>query len=83
LQLIKKAKKFGFTLNEISELLKLFDLKSANCSILQEKVNEKLIDIDNRIQELKEIKSLILLGIQKAQTDCVSKTEDGNCKLLK
>ena len=82
LQLIKKAKRFGFTLNEISELLQLFDYRNANCSFLQEKVNRKLIDIDKRIQELKEIKNLILTEIQKAQIDCQSNTEDDNCKIL-
>ena len=80
LNLIKKAKGFGFTLNEISELLNLFDQKNANCLILQEKVDEKLDDIDRKIQELKEIKSLILLGTKKAQANGVSKREDGNCK---
>ena len=82
LQLIKKAKRFGFTLNEIAELLELFDTKSANCSVLQEKVNEKIIAIDKGIQELKAIKNLILIGIQKAQTNCVTKKEEDNCKLF-
>lgn len=82
LQLIKKAKRFGFTLNEIAELLELFDRRTASCSILQEKINGRLLDIEKRIQELKEIKSLIILGVKKAQTHCVSKREDDNCNLL-
>jgi len=82
LHLIKRAKRFGFTLNEISELLKLFDLNSANCSIIEGKVNEKIIDIDNRIKELEEMRKLILIEIKQAQTDCVSKTDDNNCKLI-
>ncbi len=82
LNLIKKAKRFGFTLNEISELLELFDLKNASCLILQDKVNEKLVDIDKKIQELIEIKKIILLGIKKAQTNCISKRKDSNCELL-
>lgn len=83
LLLIKKAKSFGFTLNEILELLKLFDLNNANCSILQEKVNEKLIDIDNRIQELMDFKRLILAGIEQAQNACIPKSVTDNCKLIK
>ena len=80
--LIKKAKRFGFTLNEIAELLELSDTKSANCLVLQKKVNEKIFDIDKRIQELKDIKNSILVGIQKAQTKCMTKSEDDNCELL-
>lgn len=82
LLLIKKAKQFGFTLNEIAELLELFDTKSANCTILQEKVNAKIRDIEKRIQDLKEIKGLILVGIQETQTKCGIQNEVVNCKIL-
>jgi len=82
LQLIKKAKRFGFTLNQISELLDLFDRDSANCKVLQKKVSEKITDIDAKIQELQEIKKLILIGVEESQTDCRYQVEDQNCKLL-
>ena len=82
LELIKKAKRFGFTLKDIADLLELFDIKNANCSILQKKVNQKIIDIDKKIQELQEMKRSILTGIQIAQTKCLSKKKDENCQLL-
>lgn len=82
LQRIKKAKRFGFTLNEIAELLDLFDLNNANCLILENKINKKIADIDMRIQELKEIKNLILIETKKVQIECTSIGTDKNCKLL-
>ena len=82
LQLIKKAKRFGFTLNEIVELLELYDTNSANCSVLQEKVQLKIADIDRRILDLQEIKGLILGGVQKAGSECLSRVEAKNCELL-
>jgi len=49
--LIKKAKGFGFTLNEVAEIFDLFDTNMANCSTISIKVNEKLMEIDNKIKE--------------------------------
>jgi len=82
LQQIKKAKRFGFTLNEIADLLELIEAKRANCSTIQEKINDKIIDIDRRIQELKDFKSSILMGMQMAKTKCKTIKADENCKLL-
>lgn len=82
LELIKRAKRFGFTLNEIAELLELIDARSASCLILEEKVNEKIVDLNNRIQELEEMKKTILKSIQKARTQCLVKREEENCKLF-
>ncbi len=82
LELIKKTKRFGFTLNEITDLLVLIDAKKANCSLFIEKINDKISDIDRRIQELKDFKSSILLSVQDAQTECKSVTESDNCQII-
>ena len=59
LLLIKKAKSFGFTLNEIAELLTLFELNSASCPELNIKVNTKIAEIDKKILELQNLKKMI------------------------
>jgi len=82
LEIIKKAKRFGFTLNEIMDLLELFDTKKANCSTLEQKLSKKLEDIDLRIKELKEFKSSILTEIKIAESKCKSSIKDDNCKIL-
>ena len=82
LQLIKKTKRFGFTLNEIAELLELVDVNKANCSIFRNKINVKISDINNRIQELEDVKEQIYKGIQDAKIICKIETVDENCKIL-
>lgn len=79
---IKKAKGFGFTLNEIAELLELVDNNEANCSILREKVIDKVADIDMKIQELTNMKASINKRLQEAQISCKSVEEKSNCKQL-
>lgn len=80
LLLIKKAKRFGFTLNEIADLLDLVDRKQANCATLKEKVKIKIMDIDRRIQELQDMKTMIFHGMQNAQLTCGSGRLDDNCQ---
>ena len=82
LLLIKRAKKFGFTLTEIKELLELVDTKKANCSTLKERIDRKLLDIDRRIQELKDFKTSILHEVQKAKSDCGMIGNSKNCTSL-
>lgn len=83
LELIIKAKQFGFTLNEIADLLNLHDLKLANCFTLQQKVKDKLEEIECQIQELYSKKNLILSEVQKAQIKCQGQFNETNCDLLK
>jgi len=82
LRLIKKAKNFGFTLNEIAELLELVKLNEANCSLFQTKVMAKIEDLDRKIQELMEMKSLIYMRLQEAQISCKNLEENENCKQI-
>lgn len=82
LLLIKRAKNFGFTLNEIAEILKLLELDSASCSVLSIKVNEKLAEIDKKIRELKAMKKTILNNVNGMSKNCLSISEKGNCQNL-
>ena len=79
LMLIKKAKNFGFTLNEIAEILDLVRIDKATCSALHEKVLSKIHDIDAKIQELEEMKLLIFTQLQKALINCKNPRENENC----
>jgi len=80
--LIKKAKNFGFTLNEISEILHLFKMKQANCSTMKEKITNKIEDIDRKIQELKEMKELILSQAKSLSGACNASNEKSNCSVF-
>ncbi len=80
LLLIKKAKGFGFTLNEIAEIFELIKRNEASCEVLSSKVTEKLNEIDRKIKELKDLKKMILNTIYCNNSDCVSNDLDTNCK---
>jgi len=82
LMLIKKAKSFGFTLNEIAELLELVSLNKATCSLFYTKTQEKISSIDRKIQELKDMKNLILKKTEEAKRSCLNLRKDENCKIL-
>jgi DNA-binding transcriptional MerR regulator len=79
--LIKKAKGFGFTLNEIAELLELIEKNEASCTILSNKVKKKLNDIDQKIKELQSLKKIILSKVNGTSTNCVSNGKN-NCKTI-
>lgn len=73
LQLIKKFKEFGFTLNEIKDFLKLCEKEIVECENIKPLVLEKVGTIERKIEELNYFKEKLLLAISIC---------DGNCKNL-
>lgn len=71
LLLIKQMKSFGFTLKEVEELLILDKIDELNCGNVSEIMDPKLKVIDEKIRELQNLKSRLVL----ARTSCT-----GNCK---
>lgn len=82
LLLIKKAKRFGFTLTEIASLLELVNNNLATCTTLQMMVNDKISDIDKRIADLIDMKNIILANLSSAENTCFTNTANNNCKQL-
>lgn len=56
LNFIKKAKDLGFTLKEIKELFEMNQKSRATCSNVKTKAENKIIEIDQKIEDLKQIK---------------------------
>ncbi len=79
LLLIKRAKGFGFTLNEIAEILALFDKNIATCEIMAIKVKEKLNRIDEKIKDLNEMKMMMIDKIKNIPGECIP-TSNENCQ---
>lgn len=79
LLVIKKMKGFGFTLNEISDFLELLELNSASCENVSEKMFEKVKLIDAKIKELKEMKNLIIDGLNSCPPQ---ENKSDNCPLI-
>ena len=65
IKFIKKAKELGFTLKEIKELLQLRFETRGECKEVKKLAEEKLIDIQKRIEDLEKIKSTLKDLIEK------------------
>jgi DNA-binding transcriptional MerR regulator len=79
---IKRLKGFGFTLNEISDLLDMIAYNEASCNNVKGKIDDKVILLDQKIKELIQIRSLLINGVSKCQTGCTPEDTENNCAIL-
>ncbi|MBN8546073.1 MAG: heavy metal-responsive transcriptional regulator [Ignavibacteria bacterium] len=76
---IKRAKELGFTLKEIKELLRLRIDDDAKCGDIKHLTEQKLRDVENRIRDLKKIKTVLVKLIDQCINEEVSSEE---CPIL-
>lgn len=81
LETIRRIKGFGFTLNEVKDLLTMIDNKQASCKNVAVKVNEKAIMIEQKIKELQKLKKLIIHEVNTCP-NCLSETKDQECPIF-
>lgn len=56
---IKKAQELGFSLKEIKSMLEINSQKKVTCSIVKKKVEEKISEIDQKIEDLQKIRQTL------------------------
>ncbi len=78
-KLIKRAQKFGFSLNEIKSLLDLCDKNTANCNGLHDVIAAKIADTKEQLAALNEIQQ----SLKKLLDSCSSKGPIENCPIMK
>jgi Hg(II)-responsive transcriptional regulator len=78
IRFIQNAKKLGFTLNEIMELLKLRVKKNENCESVLAKTQIKLDEVDQKIKGLKSMKKVL----QQMIHQCQEATLTSDCPIL-
>jgi len=78
IRFIQNAKKLGFTLNEILELLKLRVKKNESCESVLAKTQTKLDEVDQKIKGLKSMKKVLKQMIHQ----CQEATLTGDCPIL-
>lgn len=66
---IKQLKSFGFTLNEIADLLDLLEVNEATCKNVTHKIDEKVLLINQKIKELKTVRKQLLDGKKNCQDE--------------
>ena len=80
---IQSLKGFGFTLNEITEILSLMSGNAATCGYVSDLVKQKVQLIDNKISQLLSLKEGML---QRVGSCCLPKDEKNdssrNCPIL-
>ncbi|MGQ4647772.1 MerR family DNA-binding protein [Lyngbya aestuarii] len=60
LSFIKRSQNLGFSLQQIGEILRIHDHGELPCDEVRQKIQAKVLDINARIQQLKELKSELL-----------------------
>ena len=78
IRFIQNAKKLGFTLNEIMELLKLRVKKNESCESVLAKTQTKLDEVDQKIKGLKSMKKVLKQMIYQ----CQEATLTSDCPIL-
>lgn len=76
---IKRAKELGFTLKEIKELFELRIDSEAKCGDVKHLTEHKLKDVDNKIKDLKKIRSVLVKLINQCVNEKISSDE---CPIL-
>lgn len=75
---IREAKKLGFTLKEIKELLSLRFDKKTSCKSVRVKAERKLVDVRNRIKALLKIEKSLEILIKA----CKERKVTDSCPIL-
>ena len=78
LRFIKNAKELGFSLKEIKEPLSLRVSPEANCCRVKKHTEAKIVDIKERIQELRKIEKTL----KKITVACDEQSPLGDCPVL-
>lgn len=79
---IKRLKGFGFTLNEIAELLAMIDMNEASCNNITDKISKKVDMIDEKIRDLLKVRNQLLNGVNACKEGCKSEQPEENCSVL-
>jgi DNA-binding transcriptional MerR regulator len=78
LAFIKRAQNFGLSLEEIGDILQVYDQGQAPCGEIQEKLEEKLLQIDRQIDQLLTLRSEIK-GLLSGWKNMNDQREDTIC----
>ncbi len=78
LAFIKRAQNFGLSLEEIGDILQVYDQGQVPCGEIQEKLEQKLLDIDRQIDQLLTLRSEIQ-GLLSGWKNIAYRQEDTIC----
>jgi MerR family copper efflux transcriptional regulator len=81
LAFIKRAQHLGLSLEEIREILQVYDHGLPPCNEIQEKLQEKILQIDNQVNQLLTLRSEIS-QLLSAWQNIETKPENTICPII-
>ncbi|MEA5552138.1 heavy metal-responsive transcriptional regulator [Anabaena cylindrica UHCC 0172] len=81
LAFIKRAQHLGLSLEEIREILQVYDHGQPPCGEIQEKLQEKLLQIDNQVEQLLTLRSEIK-GLLSGWQSMESQPQETICPII-
>ena len=79
---IKRLKGFGFTLNEVADLLDMIEANEASCKNVSHKISDKVTLLDEKIRDLMKLRNQLISGVSKCKDSCTPTNPDDNCPIL-
>ena len=78
IRFIKRAQELGFSLNEIAELLSLRVDAEGACNEVQQRVETKVTEIEQKLETLQQMKQVLMDLLHHCQTQ----QQTGECPIL-
>lgn len=63
-------------------MLDLIESNAASCSNVVQKINEKVSDIEGKIQELLNLRAMMIKSVETCITCCSPDSRDENCAMI-
>ncbi|MDB5091369.1 MAG: hypothetical protein JWR09_5363 [Mucilaginibacter sp.] len=82
LRTIKRVKNFGFTLNEIADLVGMIAIKEATCNNVSDMIASKVELLDAKILGLIALRNQLINGVKKCKDCCNPEQPEDNCPIL-
>jgi MerR family mercuric resistance operon transcriptional regulator len=78
IRFIKRAQELGFSLKEITELLKIRVNPKQNCSPVKQKAEAKILEIQRKVRDLKRMQHVL----EEVTRACVASRPIAECPIL-
>ena len=83
LSFILRVKALGLSLDEIKEILDLYDGESLTCRAIQERLEHKVRELDQKIQQLQTLRDELAPLVEECQSFLEQPTPSGECSALR
>ncbi|MEM6502772.1 MAG: heavy metal-responsive transcriptional regulator [Cyanobacteria bacterium P01_C01_bin.89] len=83
LSFILRVKALGLSLDEIKEILALYDGESLTCQAIRDRLQHKVQELDQKIHRLQALRNELAPLVQECQSFLSQPSPDGECSALR